>query len=231
MSIQLNNSEDLKKEIKGALDDTFGPLLIQMAKMIKEISESVKSQQAVNEILTAKLNLMYSLQTEMQSKLVDFDSISQQVENLDKSLAKFLQKTMQDLKNIQTQIRIRPEIETKPAEIREEVVTKPFPDRIKTAPRPLSKETILDSDRQEIKNLIIEFSKKEIYTTDALRMIEDERDRLLFDREDEVPYRAFGAKVFREVLAICKQEKDFRTISEMAAEDIRKHLSFLLEHI
>ena len=46
MSIQLNNSEDLKKEIKGALDDTFGPLLIQMAKMIKEISESVKSQQA-----------------------------------------------------------------------------------------------------------------------------------------------------------------------------------------
>lgn len=238
MSLEQNNSETdmasepVKKQIKEALDETFGPLLLQMAKNIKEISESVKSQLSFNEIMAAKVNMVYSLQTEANTKLTDLESISNQIDKLDKSLGKFFQKMMQDMKNIQTPTKMTTveQIET-PSSKSEPIAQATAPKDLPNISIGISTSKDLTKDKQEISELIREFSKHEIYTTEALRLIEDMRDRLLFDRDDEVPYRAFAAKTFREILAIAKQEKDFRTISEMAATDIRKHLSYLLDHI
>lgn len=237
MSLEQKNSETempsetVKKQIKEALDETFGPLLLQMAKNIKEISESVKSQLSFNEIMAAKVNMLYTLQTESQTKLIDLESLSTQIEKLDKSLGKFFQKILQDMKNFQTPSKITTveQVET-PTQTSEPIAQATTPKEFAIS-RGISTSKDLTSDKQAISELIREFSKHEIYTTEALRLIEDMRDKLLFDREDEVPYRAFAAKTFREVLAIAKQEKDFRTISEMAASDIRKHLSYLLDHI
>ena len=232
MSTELNNSEFLKNEIKEALDETFGPLLVQIAKMIKDMSDSIKSQDSVNEILTAKLNLMYSLQTDLQTKLINFESISQQFEKLDKNLAKFLQKSTQDTKKLQEQIGLIHKEPIKQAQlIKEESTGREIPVTYEESVYQETPNLVSNLDTEYIKDLIAEFSRKEIYTTEALKIIEETRDKLLFEREDEVPYRAYGAKIFREILAIVKSEKDFRTISPMAADDIKKHLNNLLEHI
>jgi len=226
------NSDSLKTEIKIALDETFGPLLLQIAKMIKEMSESIKSQQSVNDTFAAKLNLVYSLQTELQASMTNFTSIPDQFDKLDKNLAKFLQKSIQDSKKIQEQIdaiskkQIPEKIVTK-----EEIVQKEFtPFQVAVQQKEIP-DLVHNLDEEFLKDLLAEFSKKEIYTTEALRLVETTRDKLLFERDDEIPYRAFAAKIFREILAIVKQEKDFRTISPIAAEDIRKHITNLLNHI
>ena len=235
MSTEIDNAEFIKKEIRDALDQKFGPLLLQMAKMIKEISESAKSQNSVNEIVMAKLNLMYSLQTEMQKKLFDFDEISGQFDKLDKNLAKFLQKSVQDTQKIQEQIqsfgKVSKEVQIPSQKTDEVKISQENPTLAEIVPFVEIPNLIADMDVEEIKSLIAEFSKKEIFTTEALRLIETTRDKLLFEREDEVPYRAFAAKIFREILAIIKQEKDFRTISNPAAQEVKKHLFYLQEHM
>ncbi len=232
MSIELNNSELLKNEIKEALDETFGPLLLQIAKMIKEMSETMKSQQSVNDIFAAKLNLVYSLQTEIKTTLTNFSSLSDQFEKLDKNLARFLQKSVQDSKKIQEQIEAISKEPTAERPVLKEQATQkekvPIHDEAKQKEIP---DLMQNLDKEYLKDLIAEFSKKEIYTTEALRLVENTRDKLLFERDDEIPYRAYAAKIFRETLAIVKQEKDFRTISPMAADDIRKHITNLLNHI
>ena len=232
MSMELNNSESLKKEMKEALDESFGPLLLQIAKMIKEMSETIKSQQSVNEIITAKINLVYSLQSELQAKMIKFETLPDQFDKLDKNLAKFLQKSMQDTRKLQEQFNSlikEPIIQYKPS--KEQIVVQEAPKVTEHSVQADTSDLIANLDSSYIKDLIAEFAKKDDYTTEAIRMIENTRDKLLFERDDEVPYRANGAKIFREVLAIVKQEKDFRTISPMAAEDIKKRLSMLLEYI
>ena len=232
MSMELNNSESLKKEMKEALDESFGPLLLQIAKMIKEMSETIKSQQSVNEIITAKINLVYSLQSELQAKMIEFETLPDQFDKLDKNLAKFLQKSMQDTRKLQEQFNSlikEPIIQYKPS--KEQIVVQEAPKVTEHSVQADTSDLIANLDSSYIKDLIAEFAKKDVYTTEAIRMIENTRDKLLFERDDEVPYRANGAKIFREVLAIVKQEKDFRTISPMAAEDIKKRLSMLLEYI
>ena len=235
MSMEIDNAEFIKKEIRDALDQKFGQLLLQMAKMIKEISESAKSQNSANEIVMAKLNLMYSLQTEMQKKLFDFDEIAGQFDKLDKNLAKFLQKSVQDTQKIQEQIqsigKVSKEVQVQSQKIDEVKIPQESPTLAEIVPILEIPNLIADMDVEEIKSLIAEFSKKEIFTTEALRLIETTRDKLLFEREDEVPYRAFAAKIFREILAIIKQEKDFRTISIPAAQEVKKHLFYLQEHM
>lgn len=229
---ELNHPQDIKKEIKEALDETFGPLLLQIAKMIKEMSESINSQQSVNEIIAAKINLVYSLQSEAQTKLTGLDSISEQFDKLDKNLAKFLQKSIQDTKNLQAQlenISKIPAIQVKP--VSEENLEEIPPFKPEEISKKDTKQLASNLDNEYISYLIEEFSKKEIYTTEALKLIEETRDKLLFERDEEVPYRAFGAKIFREILSIVKLEKDFRTISPMAAQDIKKHLINLRDHI
>ena len=233
MSSELNHSEDLKKEIKEALDGTFGPLMLQMAKMIKEISETVKSQLSFNEIMAAKINMVFSNQTEMQSKLVELDSINTTIEKLDMNLAKFLQKSMQDMKKLEEKISSIP---------KQEIIVESITKKEESVPEPaISSQYVIEQkrstpiegnhDTEYITYMISEFSKREIYSTEALRLIEDTRDKLLFERDDEVRYRAYAAKIFREILAIAKQEKDFSTLSSSAALDIKKHLTNLLEHI
>ena len=232
MSMELNNSESLKKEMKEALDESFGPLLLQIAKMIKEMSETIKSQQSVNEIITAKINLVYSLQSELQAKMIEFETLPDQFDKLDKNLAKFLQKSMQDTRKLQEQFNSlikEPIIQYKPS--KEQIVVQEAPKVTEHSVQADTSDLIANLDSSNIKDLIAEFAKKDVYTTEAIRMIENTRDKLLFERDDEVPYRANGAKIFREVLAIVKQEKDFRSISPMAAEDIKKRLSMLLEYI
>ncbi len=236
---ELNHPQDIKKEIKEALDETFGPLLLQIAKMIKEMSESINSQQSVNEIIAAKINLVYSLQSEAQTKLTGLDSISEQFDKLDKNLAKFLQKSIQDTKNLQAQlenISKIPAIQVKPVSeekkpVSEENLEEIPPFKPEEISKRDTKQLASNLDNEYISYLIEEFSKKEIYTTEALKLIEETRDKLLFERDEEVPYRAFGAKIFREILSIVKLEKDFRTISPMAAQDIKKHLINLRDHI
>ena len=231
MSIE-QNSESFKKEIKSALDESFGPLLVQIAKMIKEMSDTVKNQKSSNDLLISKLDRMYFLQTEMQSKIANLANLPEQFEKLDKNLSKFLQKSIQDAKKIQEQIEeISKEAQTHVVPIQEEttktesLVEEPMQTYQNT------RDLMTTMDTEYLKDLLAEFSKKEIYTTEALRIIERTRDKLLFERDDEVPYRAFAAKIFREILAIVKQEKDFRTISPLAAQDIKKHIANLLEHI
>lgn len=224
-------SEKLKKLIKETLDENFGPLLLKMAKMIRDMSDDLKSLENSNLTQNSNLEAIITNQENIKSNFNNFSLLLDQFDKLDKNLARFLQKSVQDSKKIQEQI----EILGKGIQSAPKLVEEPVPQEI-FKPQENIKQVeitnlISDLDSQEIKNLIAEFSKRDIYTTEALRLIEETRDRLLFEREDEVPYRAFAAKIFREILGIIKQEKDFRLISAPAAQEVKKHLSYLQEHM
>lgn len=233
MAQDSENVQDLKKLVKESLDENFGPLLLRMAKMIRDMSDVMKTLENSNQTLNNKLESIIANQNDTKSNSKDLTLLLDQFDKLDKNLAKFLQKSIEDTKNIQKQIdslekegklSTKIEVETPPSQ---QVIPEPT-SYIQPIEIP---NLIANMDIQEIKNIIAEFSKKEIYTTEALRLIEETRDRLLFEREDEAPYRAFAAKIFREVLAIIKQEKDFRLISPSAAQEVKKRLSYLQEHM
>ena len=86
-------------------------------------------------------------------------------------------------------------------------------------------------DKNEINELRAFFSHRNIFTTGALKIIEETRDKLLFERDTEAPYRAFAAKIFREILSIVKSEKDFSTLSNQATQDIIHRIDLIQERI
>jgi hypothetical protein len=235
-----SDSNSFKNEINEALDEKVGPLLLKMAKMLKEANDSVKQFEIHHSIVNSRLEDIFNIQTEMNTKLSNLDQFSSNFEKLDRNLAKFLHKSLQDSKKLQEQIEsivkeqkvlinVKEEVSAKDELIVKEEILEKIIEPSKEIKE--IKEIINEQDKEEIKNLIAEFSKKDIYSSEAIRLIEETRDKLLFEREDEVPYRAFAAKIFRELLAISKQEKDYRTISTQAANDIKKHLNYLLDHI
>lgn len=175
----------------------------------------------------------------VDSEKIIFEDMKVQFDKIDKSLIKFFQKFILDNKKLYEKLNTIEQDLSKPSIVQPErsVVKSPVSKPSKIPPlkrQVIEKEPLIDvsEDKQIINDLKVFFKgEKLIYTTGAIKMVEDTRDKLLFDRETEAPYRAFAAKIFREILSIVKQERDFSSLSTAAISDVQHRLDLLIKRI
>ena len=201
--------------------------------------------------LEEKINKIISKQDQNRTVLPSSSPISQTdelgdlrrlFENLDSLLVKYFQKFSRDNNKLFDQISslqkniedLTQNIAQKPESVIKIVDKADKPKKVVEARdyvNSLPAEPNFNQDKGEVNSLILYFQKKNIFTTGAIKTVEDTRDKLLFERSSEAPYRGFAAKAFREILGIIKSEKDFSTLSLQASQDIIHQLELLYERV